>query len=95
MVTDLSSDFIVFLIILVTVSLIAGLLILYKQFQQKGKSIPKKVLPVIVIVPIGFCGFLIGMLTNMNLFLWMIIILSFILIGVISYIVINIFIKNI
>jgi hypothetical protein len=35
------------------------------------------------------------MLTNMNLFLWMIIILSFILIGVISYIVINIFIKNI
>jgi len=82
------NSLLIFLICLVAISLITGLVILLKQMTQKGRSFSKILLPSGIILLMGFCGFIIGLITNSNIALKIIYALSFMLCGFVIYFVI-------
>jgi hypothetical protein len=79
---------IIFIIILVTVALIAVLMIFFKQMAQKGRTFSKILFPSLLILLMGICGLVIGIITNSSVALKIIFILSLMLCGgVISLII--------
>jgi hypothetical protein len=75
---------IIYFVILVAISFIVGLMILLKRMTQKGRTFSKILFPSVIILVMGICGFVIGIITNSNIALKIIFVFSFILCGLIA-----------